>query len=373
MVLLMPECLQQNSQFFRCFPRRRILYKIRDLILPFSFLFASILNKHSCSEFEIQIRQGDLTPSSRSMLEVLGEDFKVLQYKENIRKIIENSKDDVKVHTLFQLPYIFSLFDVLEDELVKWFEDIIIKEQKKCLKNRREKNIQLCREKITVGSTIYNFTNKELSKELQQLLQHGLNEVPILDTSVEVLVNEMKAEVLQAAKNLFHAEYSSYPHVSRFSTFDQSLMSIVAQCKSNSGTVHRLILLRDNFVENLPFFLMSLQNKAMKAKNLIEMLPDDMIISPSDKQVGISILPHSWFIKQYEVQVLKGGHELIKMTEDQCLAMLLKKISEFRNNCSANQKKFLVKHWPKKSVDKPRIGVLKLVPKVYIILVLFNI
>ena len=50
------------------------------------------------------------------------------------------------------------------------------------------------------------------------------------------------------------------------------------------------------------------------------MIPQDCIISPSDKNVGISILPPSWYSRQYREQIDKGGHELQTMNEAQCVS-----------------------------------------------------
>ena len=97
---------------------------------------------------------------------------------------------------------------------------------------------------------------------------------------------------------------------------------------------------------------------------MVQIFSNNCIISPSDKQVGISILPYAWYIKEYNSQLEKGGHEKVNISEEKCVAMLLNKISDFKNNCSKVQNSILIKHWPKNKEDKHRIGVLKLVPKV---------
>ena len=53
------------------------------------------------------------------------------------------------------------------------------------------------------------------------------------------------------------------------------------------------------------------------------------------------------------------------MAEDTCVSYLLKEISNFKNECSYNQLILLNRFWPKAPVQKYKIGVMKLVPKVH--------
>ena len=228
-----PSCLQPKSKFFLSFPRMKILYKIRNVILPFSILFASVLAKHSSSEFEIQIRSGDLTPASRKLLCILEEDFRTLQYKDKIRITFQSSRSSVNEHTLHQHPYILDLLDVVEDVVTRWFIDIIDREHRNSLKLRRMKNMSLCEEKCSMGPTVYNFTSVPLSSRLNKLLKNGLNDVPAVDTTKEELMEELQNEVIIASKNLFFAHYGKYPWISS-SSLDKSILSIISQCSADS-------------------------------------------------------------------------------------------------------------------------------------------
>ena len=53
------------------------------------------------------------------------------------------------------------------------------------------------------------------------------------------------------------------------------------------------------------------------------------------------------------------------MNEAQCVSLLLRKIKDFKNNCSSSELKILKNWWPRIPVKNPRIGVMKLVPKVH--------
>lgn len=358
-----PDCLKQNGQFFMNFPKRKKLQDLKAIVISLSILFASVLEKHANNEFEIQIRSGEITGSSKDILIELNEDFKVLQYKERLNDIIQNCKKSVK-NEIHRYPYIMELLNVVEDDLAGWFRDIIAVIHTKTMKTRRNLNMKLCDEKCSMGPTIYNFTETQLSPKLMKLLQRGLNEVPKIKTSETELLVDIRKEVIIAAKNLFFEHHGFYPRCSSYSV-EESIISILSQCQSGSLIINELIALRDNFREKTPYFLSCIQsNNTMESKDLLKLIPKSCIISPSDKQVGISVLPYSWYIKEYESQVLKGGHQLINMSENQCLAMLHKTILQFRKGCSKYQESILIKLWPKTDDSKCRVGVLKLVPKV---------
>ena len=76
------------------------------------------------------------------------------------------------------------------------------------------------------------------------------------------------------------------------------------------------------------------------------MIPGKSILTPSDKNLGVCLVPPSWYEAQYREQILKGGYELQDMDEKGCLAMLLQKISDFRRWLPEDQREILKKYWP---------------------------
>ena len=80
-----PDCLKQHGQFFKNFSQRKKLQDLKTIVISFSILFASVLEKHANNEFEIQIRSGEITSSSKEILQVLNEEYKTLQYKERLK------------------------------------------------------------------------------------------------------------------------------------------------------------------------------------------------------------------------------------------------------------------------------------------------
>ena len=106
-------------------------------------------------------------------------------------------------------------------------------------------------------------------------------------------------------------------------------------------------------------------------------IPAECIVTQSDKNVGISVLSPSWYAKEYQAQISKGGYEKIDLLEEQCLKILNMKIHKFQKKHSGKNSKILARLWPRNNPTKNRIGVLKLVPKVifnkYIFLVIFSL
>ena len=330
-------------------------------IIKYSEIFVSVLQKHFGAEFEVQIRDGIVTHESEKCLEIIGQDFAVLQYQNKICQIFQTHSS--KLHGSAR-GYILDLLDFMEDRVIDTFHDLIRRRQDAILRLRRQKNTDLCSKKCANGSTIFNFTDLELKPGLESLLKNGLKNVPIIKSTTEDLLREIELETIIACKNLFFSYYGHYPILSK-DTFSKTIQNIISQCQANSEVVNKLVLLRENFIENVPYFCNSLKNNNVaEAKDLMQLLPHNCVVSPSDKGVGISVLPYDWYCKEYESQVRKGGHEQIQMSEDQCLAMLHRKISDFKQSCTEDQKKILSKYWPRAKIDKYRIGVLKLVPKV---------
>ena len=93
-------------------------------------------------------------------------------------------------------------------------------------------------------------------------------------------------------------------------------------------------------------------------------MPEGTILAGSDKGLGLCLLPIDWYIKQYEVQSIKGGHILTKMSKDQCINQLKETIQIFRQTLGPEERNIIKSIFVKGS-PKCSIGVLKLVPKVH--------
>ena len=360
----LPECLLRRSKFYKSFPKTQILVRIGNKVKLFSDVFFRTLKTHLESEFEVQIRHGELTSEAISNLDILQEHYNILQYEDQIRTIFQNCRTFFP-HIL-KNDYISDLLCVAEDEVLIWVSELIKSTQDNALSHRRQKNNLMRSEKCSAGPQIFNFTEESVSEELSKLLETGLNLVPAVGTSSTGLLEELETEVLESCRKLFFSYYGHFPHRSPRISLSHSILTIISQAGTNTELIDKLVSLRDNFVENIPFFLSSIPKSSIGVKDLLKLVPEEVIISPSDKNVGISVLPFSWYEKEYRNQVVKGGHEKINMTEFHCIAVLQKKILNFRSQCSNVQLKILSEYWPRNKIATYKIGVLKLVPKVKI-------
>ena len=81
-------CFKNSSLFFRSFPKKHLLLKLRKKIFDYVHDFKSVLVTHLTSECEIQIRDGSVTSQSCDKLHDLQKDFDTLQYEKRICEII---------------------------------------------------------------------------------------------------------------------------------------------------------------------------------------------------------------------------------------------------------------------------------------------
>ena len=79
-----PVSLQKKSLFFRSFPKKHLLVRLRKEIGHYLVQFKNVLTTHLSSEFEIQIRDGNITLAGQQTLLDLQKNYDVLQYESRI-------------------------------------------------------------------------------------------------------------------------------------------------------------------------------------------------------------------------------------------------------------------------------------------------
>ena len=356
-----PECLESTSIFYKSFPRRIILKKMAIWFGSYMETFYRTLLDHFENEYEVQIRNGKITDSGEKILKKLGSEFDILQFERNISNMLRSIKTTYKSF-IKSRPHINDLLDVVYDDLVREVHLFVFKTQQQVLKNRRSKTNKLCHDKTAAGPSVFNFTEHKIAPELMKHLKAGLKNVPVVKVDESDIAKELKEEAVSACRAMFRSEYGYYPAVTT-KCFDNALVQIISKCSANSKLVGQICDFRQDFVENMPFFLSSLVDSGLNVKHIISLIPNRSIVTNSDKNVGVSILPTEWYEKEYQSQILKGGHELVNLSEDECLSQLASKISVFKAECTSNQRKLLDPLWPRCTV-KYRLGVMKLVPKV---------
>ena len=53
----------------------------------------------------------------------------------------------------------------------------------------------------------------------------------------------------------------------------------------------------------------------------MKIIQDRCIITNSDNNVGISILPPEWDVKKYKSQIFKGDHKKVEISGQECLVI----------------------------------------------------
>ena len=110
----------------------------------------------------------------------------------------------------------------------------INKQHEKILVKRRRLNNQLCSEKTANGPIVMNFTGLEIPSRLLDQLKNGLKTVPYLAVNKETLYKELIAEAILCCKELFKSQYDRYPTVPTKCSFDETILSIISQCSTNT-------------------------------------------------------------------------------------------------------------------------------------------
>ena len=96
----------------------------------------------------------------------------------------------------------------------------------------------------------------------------------------------------------------------------------------------------------------------------MDKIPSGTILTIADKGLGFVLLPIEWFVEQYKIQSIKGGHIKTNLSNGQCLKFLNTEIQVFRKSLDREEADIL-KTVFKKTVFKEAVGVLKLIPKIH--------
>ena len=117
---------------------------------------------------------------------------------------------------------------------------------------------------------------------------------------------------------------------SRAKYIEDRVMMLCSQAPSNSKQALFYTSLYEIYKQNIECYFDSLQHgHFIENTNNSERMPEGTILAGSDKGLGLCLLPIDWYIKQYEVQSIKGGHILTKMSKDQCINQLKETIQNF--------------------------------------------
>ena len=136
--------------------------------------------------------------------------------------------------------------------------------------------------------------------------------------------------VLSLPDNLIRGCWPVFNHISSFS---QYYIEIISQCPCN----HIFIIFMYNIMCEYNTYVKPLAldyNVENLKKSLTSVVPEGCILTVSDKGLGSVLLPHSWFICEYQKQAELGGHEKILSIEGAMLVELYGIIAVFRQGLS---------------------------------------
>ena len=153
------EALFSSSKLFRDFKNKRLLKKLRKQVINYSITFSMTFYNHLKSEFEVNVRGGQITTPGFATFSRLQKDFNILQYKQNLESIFSS----------FKRPELSASMLVIQDQVLKSFLQVIKQVQDLVIKERKKLNNNLCSKKIREGPIVHNFTTKKVSEELAQV------------------------------------------------------------------------------------------------------------------------------------------------------------------------------------------------------------
>ena len=178
--IVIPFLLTSSSLFFSNFPKKHVLNWISEEVHKYSVSFASVYQKHLEGEFEVSARMGSVTEDGLATLDQLQDEFYILQFEERLSNIIHETQD---FNNIKPGSTISALLDVVLNDVLDSFKEMIRKIQAKTALKRRCHENAVCKQKCNAGITLHNFTDVTLPAPLLELLSSGLNNVPKLDTS----------------------------------------------------------------------------------------------------------------------------------------------------------------------------------------------
>ena len=329
----------------------------------YSTEYAEILLKHLTTETEVQIVNGCLSESSQRDLEQLESEKAVLQYRSQLRCILDAWTTILLGQPVF--PEVNNYLFELREEIFEHFEMFIYELQAYATRKMRAENKQLIQKACSDASQIRNLTEVSIPAELDLLLKNGPNMVPIEARNVSEIKKLMESDIISAAVKFSWDENKVYPLFTQSAGLKIILEQLATQAPSNSKQVEFYATLYEEY--KVQYNKLESQLAAahfIDSKNAQNIVPEGTILTTSDKNLGPVLLPIEWYIEQYKTQSVKGNHVVTKMSADQCINLLKRTIENFRTDLLPLEKIEFKKYFSKSSPDV-KVGVLKLVPKIH--------
>ena len=332
-------------------------------IIGYSRQYSKTLSKHLVGEFEVQLIDGKLTDASQEVLDRLENEMEILQYRDNLVCILDKWADHITGHPVY--PEVHNVICIRVEEILDKFRAFILRIQKHSIAQRRGNDNILCRKVCSSKTRIINLTGFPIPSLVEELFQDGPNSVPQEARPFETLKQTIERDLIKASISFFRSNNYFYPVVTETNGLKSVIEQLLAQSPSNSKSVQFFCHMYEQFSGELCSFESSLSSKHFESEShLSKVLPAGTILSLADKGLGLVLLPIDWYIKQYKVQSIKGGHIQTRLSNEQCLLLLKQVIETFRSSLEDEEKSFLLEVFSK-PFSKPAVGLLKLVAKIH--------
>ena len=342
---------------------KAVAKELRNKLYVFASEYTSIMTKHFTSETEVQILDGGFKEESKSTLNQLESEMAVLQYKQHLCCLMKPWKFKLGGQPVF--PVVHNLLHNCVENIIKLFEDFIVKLQMKINKEMRAANMLLRSKACNNQSKILNLTECKIPAELERIFSKGPNSVPMEELRSNELRDLIEKDLVSAAINFFRDENKVYPLINQDSGFKNILEQLISQSTTNSKQVEFYSTLYEQYLDHKNTFYDQLsENHFIDSPKVQKILLVDTILTTSDKGLGPCLLPIDWYIEQYRVQAQKGNHIPTDMSAEQCIHFLKQAIGSFRSALIPEERTILKEYFVKCNPNF-RVGILKLVPKVH--------
>lgn len=368
MLIWFPLTMFSAYEYFTNYPLVKSAMKpAHTKLLVYLGTYFMTLYSHMTTEFEVQIRDGEVTLDGQQMIRNIHCDYIVFQYKKNITEILvplvsslSKQPNQVGTHELIQS---------IIPTLILAVESRIQFVQQQVLDQQRRNTNKMCMEKCLQGPVVHNLTSIDIPVEILKLIGSGLHVVPNDHHDSLSAKETILSDLRSSAISYYRETMGTYPHgIDQMITLGSALqhLSMLTPCGSPHSEFY--FKMRDICDDEIDVFLNTLrfENDMLKPQEIVsKYLPSDVIITTTDKNLGVALVPIQWFRQTYESQCLKGGYIPVDMSEEMCINFLKRKIQDLWDTCSSIQRKLLKSVWPKQYSRNFRIGVMKVTPKIH--------
>ena len=274
------------------------------------YRYFGILHRHMFTEYEVQIRDNSITSDGHAMLQKLHGEFEDFQYEREIHRIL----DPWVLLFVAAQPYpegrINFVYASVGHVLAAVSKQIYIV-QSGALCQRRIDNNKLCQLKSSTGPAVHNLTSIEIPQPVLDLISPGLHVVPNSTHDKDSVRDTVIKDLKSSAISYFRSSMGYYPSCADTIVKLDDLLKHLIMLTTCISTTSFYYLMRDLYTDEIDDFVKSIKfvDDALKPQDLIsKFLPTDIIITTTDKNLGVALVPIQWYRETYASHCIKGGY-----------------------------------------------------------------